>query len=239
MNGIRCAASDLTVFAPHTHKIHEITFFRSGSGTVTIDGVDYPYTDGSVALIPPHTEHSSVANGEAERVYLQGDFSAELPSALPAVFQDDGEGRLLIDLIHRNRFGETNYLHALCHAYLLFIGKHLEQDSAVHRAVQQVSRAIADTYCDSACDVTVLLADSGYAVDYIRSRFKAIVGKTPHEYLTELRIHRACFLMETYRNALSLSRVAEQCGYTDYVHFSKTFKAVVGVSPREFLKTNQ
>jgi AraC-like DNA-binding protein len=35
---------------------------------------------------------------------------------------------------------------------------------------------------------------------------------------------------------MSLSEVAEQVGYDDYVYFSKNFKAVTGVSPREYLK---
>lgn len=236
MDYVRCASSKITVFPPHTHKHYEIVFFRHGTGTVTIDGSDYPYSPGSVALITPETYHSSVSDGDVERIYLQGDFSAELPLTAPAIFQDDGEGRTLIELIYRNRFGNINYLHALCHAFLLFVGRHLEQNDAVHRAVQQASQAIADRYCDSQCDVTAILAESGYAVDYIRACFKEFTGKTPHEYLTELRIRHACFLLETYRASLSLSLIAEQCGYTDYVHFSKTFKKVIGISPRKFLK---
>ena len=237
MKSVRCASSNFTVFSPHTHKMHEIVFFRRGTGTVTISGTAYPYRAGSIALIPPAAEHSSVADSDVERIYLQGDFSAELPSALPTVFDSGDEGRTLIELVHRNRFGNENYLHALCHAYLLFIVRHLQQDDAVHRAVQQAAQSIADRYGDSQCDITAILAESGYAVDYIRARFKEIIGKTPHEYLTELRIRHACFLLETYRGILPLSQVAEQSGYTDYVHFSKTFKAAMGISPREYLKT--
>ena len=238
MDSIRCASTNVTAFAPHAHKQYEILFFRYGTGTVTIDGTTYPYTAGSVALVPPGATHSSVSDGEVERIYVQGDFSAELPSAAPAVFQDDAEGRTLIELIHHNRFSNTNYLQALCHAYALFIAGHLAQDSAIHRAVRKISQAIFDQYNDSQCDVTAILADSGYAVDYIRARFKQVTGRTPHEQLTELRIRHACFLLEMYHRALPLAEIAERCGYTDYVHFSKTFKAVTGVSPREYLKEN-
>lgn len=237
MNAIRCASSNFTFFSPHTHKLHEIVFFQSGSGTVTISGTDHPYHAGSIALIPPATEHSSVSDGDVERIYLQGDFSSELPSALPAVFEGGDEAQALIELIYRNRFGNQNYLHALCHAYLLFIVGHLQQDDAVHRAVRQAAQTIADCYGDSQCDITAILAESGYAVDYIRARFKEFIGKTPHEYLTDLRIRHACFLLETYRGVLPLSQVAEQSGYTDYVHFSKTFKAIIGAAPREYLKS--
>lgn len=68
----------------------------------------------------------------------------------------------------------------------------------------------------------------------MRSCFKKITGKTPNEFLTEIRIKHACFLIEVYRSELSLSEISEQCGYLDYVYFSKKFKSVTGMSPREY-----
>ena len=79
--------------------------------------------------------------------------------------------------------------------------------------------------------------ESGYAEDYIRAHFKRITGKTPNEFLSGIRIKRACFLIETYRDSLSLSQISEQCGYTDYVYFSKKFKSVTGMSPKEYKGT--
>ena len=63
---------------------------------------------------------------------------------------------------------------------------------------------------------------------------RRITGKTPVEFLTDVRIRHACFLMEFYGETLSLGQVAEQCGYNDYVYFSKKFKQAVGLSPRAY-----
>jgi len=43
-------------------------------------------------------------------------------------------------------------------------------------------------------------------------------------------------LIDLYRSTLSLQEIAERCGYTDYVYFSKKFKEVTGVSPRDYKK---
>lgn len=80
------------------------------------------------------------------------------------------------------------------------------------------------------------LIKSGYAEDYIRNRFKAKTGKTPTQFLTDIRIKRACFLIEVYKSSYSLTEISEQCGFTDYIYFSKRFKSITGFSPAEYKK---
>ena len=89
------------------------------------------------------------------------------------------------------------------------------------------------------CDfnVTELLKQSGYAEDYIRMCFKKTVGKTPVEYLTNLRIKHAKTLINIYRNSMPLTDVSFNCGFDDYIYFSRKFKQVVGVSPHAYEKS--
>ena len=83
-------------------------------------------------------------------------------------------------------------------------------------------------------NLTEILQKSGYSEDYIRSVFKKLTGKTPHEFLTDIRMNHACFLIDVYKDTLLLSQIAEKCGYLDYVYFSKIFKSVKGVSPKSY-----
>ncbi len=75
---------------------------------------------------------------------------------------------------------------------------------------------------------------SGYSEDYVRAMFKKSTGKTPIGLLTEMRINHACLLIDMYKKTLSLSEIAEKCGYTDYIYFSRRFKELVGVSPLKY-----
>lgn len=235
---VNCNATTTTTFLPHTHKQHEIVVFLGGRGMFTLGEKVYPFAAGTIVVIPPDTVHSSVADGEVERIYLQGAFDA-LFAARAAVFEDtpDGEGVQLARLVWRHRFGNPNYANALCHAFLQFTAGHLYAEDLLSEAVRQVVRRIGETFADAECRVADLLRESGYAEDYIRAHFKRLTGKTPQTFLTQVRIQHACFLMETYRRTLTLAQVGEQCGYTDYVQFSKKFKAVTGVSPREYVRS--
>ncbi len=234
---VNCNATVATAFLPHTHKQYEIVVFLSGRGTFTLGDKTYPFAAGTIVVVPPDTVHSSAADGEVERIYLQGAFDTVF-AARAAVFEDtpDGEGMQLARLMWRHRFGNPNYANALCHAFLQFAAGYLFAEDPLSEAVRQVVRRIGDTFADAECRVADLLRESGYAADYIRAHFKRLTGKTPQAFLTQARIQHACFLIETYRHTLPLSQVGEQCGYTDYVQFSKKFKAVTGFSPREFLR---
>lgn len=111
-----------------------------------------------------------------------------------------------------------------------------ELDSAMQSSVKKIIAEISQNAFDPQIDLAFILSKSGYSEDYVRSCFKKITGKTPNEFLTDIRIKHACFLIDIYKNALSLSEIAERCGYLDYVYFSKKFKSVMGMSPREYRK---
>ena len=112
----------------------------------------------------------------------------------------------------------------------------LELDSAMQRSVQKVISEIIKNAFDSQINLASILSRSGYSEDYIRSCFKSTTGKTPNEFLTDIRIGHACFLIDVYRDELSLAEISERCGYSDYVYFSKKFKLILGMSPREYKK---
>lgn len=60
------------------------------------------------------------------------------------------------------------------------------------------------------------------------------IGTTPAAHLMRLRLeHAAVYLKEAHVKALSVSEVAEICGFRSAAHFSRAFKAQYGVTPRE------
>jgi len=141
---------------------------------------------------------------------------------------------MLATMIYNNRNKNTDYVSKLCTAYIHFILQYINFTDKLGVAVNKIIYEIETNFCD--CDINLyhLLQKSGYAVDYIRSHFKKVTGKTPNRFLTDIRIKHAAFLIDIYTNTLSLQQIAEQCGYTDYVYFSKTFKTLLGVSPKEY-----
>jgi AraC-like DNA-binding protein len=64
--------------------------------------------------------------------------------------------------------------------------------------------------------------------------FKENIGVTPHLYIHQMRMDKACDLL--HHSDLSIERIAEQCGFFDRYHFSKMFKKAMSISPAEYRK---
>ena len=63
-------------------------------------------------------------------------------------------------------------------------------------------------------------------------RFKGYTGKTPKEYQITCRMERATALL--LGSDLSLSEIAARCGFPSHSFFTKTFKRLTTMTPREF-----
>lgn len=72
---------------------------------------------------------------------------------------------------------------------------------------------------------------------YLGQLFKKETKKTFSQYLNHYRIEKAkVLLIETAKNINEISR---SIGYNNTTYFSKTFKSVVGMSPKEYRKKEQ
>ncbi len=140
-------------------------------------------------------------------------------------------------MIFANRYESQEYFDSLCLAFIHFVLKNVKITSPIEKTVKKIKRQMASKFHDSDLNVTELLKQSGYAEDYIRAHFKKIVGKTPIEYLTELRVKHAKALINIYQNSMLLIDVSFNCGFDDYIYFSRKFKQVFGVSPNTYKKS--
>ena len=220
----------------HTHKNYEIMLYLDGKGYMRTELGNIPFETGTIVIVPPNIKHGSISENGFMNISIEGDFEAYFGFDTVKSFEDNEtqEGKMLAEMIYENRYGNDTYLASLCTAYVCFLMQRFELDSAMQRSVKKITDEISQNAFDSQIDLTLILSKSGYSEDYIRSCFKKITGKTPNEFLTDIRIKHACFLINIYKNKISLSEISERCGYLDYIYFSKRFKSVMGMSPREY-----
>lgn len=222
----------------HSHKCYEVLLYTKGEGYIFADGTKYPFSHGTVLILPPETKHMTYAENSYENIYVNGDLEQFFQFSKPRILSDNErrEAELLATVLYNNRLSGEDLVSSLCSAYMYFVMKNLKTESSMDSAVNRIVYKITDSFHDNSLCLKELLSESGYAEDYIRAHFKKITGKTPNGFLTDVRIRHACILIEVYENSLSLSEIAELCGYTDYIYFSKKFKSVTGESPIQYRK---
>ena len=220
----------------HRHKCYELISYVRGSGTFHGLEGDTAVGAGSIVIVPPGVSHSTTPKDGMQSIYIMGDFGGIFHFDAPVILADnaDSEGLALVQMIYRNRYDNREYIAALCNAMAHFVLRNLKTEDSIELAVRTIIYEITQNFYDESIDLNKLLNQSGYAEDYIRARFRQSTGKTPTAFLNTLRIERACYLIEVYHSAYPLAEIAAQCGYTDYVLFSKRFKAIKGVSPRRY-----
>lgn len=99
-------------------------------------------------------------------------------------------------------------------------------DSPVYRAMQWLQAHIETPF-----QMKVLAAAASVSERTLLRHFQQVLGKTPLEYLHELRVERAKLLLEvTLHDARS---IAQACGYQDAASFRRLFQRTTGVSPSE------
>ena len=97
--------------------------------------------------------------------------------------------------------------------------------------LEQIERYMAD-HCDQPLRIHTLASRCRLSVSRFRELFGHYFGRSPREYLRRLRVLRAKQLI-TYSD-LNLTEIAWQCGFATVHSFSKSFKSVEGVSPRNY-----
>lgn len=82
------------------------------------------------------------------------------------------------------------------------------------------------------------IADTcGLNRSYFGKIFKDAVGKTTQEFLMSYRMTKACELLKLTQ--LSVGDIGKAVGYDNPLHFSRAFKTVYGISPREWRNQNR
>ncbi len=67
---------------------------------------------------------------------------------------------------------------------------------------------------------------------YFGKIFRKQLGQSPQEFLISFRMARAAELLAA--TTISIGEVSQQVGYANQLHFSRAFKKVYGMSPRDY-----
>ncbi len=100
--------------------------------------------------------------------------------------------------------------------------------------INDILKFIEANFTDPDLSLQSAASELGYNAKYISRIFKESLGVTFSEYLKNIRIQHASFLIE--QGITAIKNVAILSGYNDPFYFSNVFKKTVGMSPSEYVK---
>ncbi|MBP5420464.1 MAG: response regulator [Bacteroidales bacterium] len=106
------------------------------------------------------------------------------------------------------------------------------ETSEDERFVKSLQENIEKNLSDADFNVNALAVKMKMSPKQLYRRMKALTGRTPIEYLNEVRMKKAAMLLA--QGSFCVSEVMYLVGYTNSSYFAKCFSAVYGMSPKQY-----
>ncbi|MCL6457102.1 MAG: AraC family transcriptional regulator [Gorillibacterium sp.] len=242
-------------------KYHSLWIIQKGKGLFTIDGIRYPAEPGKVFFFAPHmkVERTTDPNDLLEYSFLRFHYTEVyeekeqwiIPENRTSPFPLSGmytvhNAPRLIDLFEQiyqlwQQHGHITAMrrNLLLQELLLFLILDFRaQKSAGDATVAiELTQDYMVTHYRQSLSVENLARMAGLSPSHYTRLFRKTIGYSPIDYLTHLRVDRAkeMLALSDYR----LKPIAESVGYADEFYFSRVFKKIEGVSPRDYAKKHR
>lgn len=120
------------------------------------------------------------------------------------------------------------------HSIKKIISKTHEKESNVHHKVSMCKGIILSQIGDHTLNIKTLAKKVGTSADYLGRLFQKEAGCSLNHYIQQQRILMARELLG--KSDLDINQVCHQTGFVDPSYFTKVFKKMVHVSPKDYRK---
>ena len=247
-----CGYFDSNVFGPikTTPKrictLFEIEYFLEDANNIFLNDQTYRVKKNRVHICLPGDVRNSELPFKTKFVkfHVEGKIAERLRSA-PRYFRvyRSFEANALLDeiiMLYTSEDYDEILLQGKLLTYISIIleeaGSSQQASSYKRRIVMQAQSYIKEHYgeqirlADVACEVNL-------SPNYFHTMFTEVCGVTPHDYLVEYRISMAKNLLITAE--MTLSEIAERCGFKNQQYLTSVFKSIEGVTPTQFKHKHQ
>ena len=243
-------------FGPATRNHYLFHYIISGTGTLMADNAKgetqtYSIKSGQGFLIFPGQITTYIADQNLPWEYVWIEFDGlrvkealdltELSVNTPVYHSHSKDLReqLMNEMLYIVHHAKESPFHLIGHLYLFL--DYLTQSAKSKKLVQ--SSKMSDYYIKEAINyieqnfqnnITIedIAAICGINRSYFGKIFRNSIGRSPQEFLMNYRMVKATELLKL--TSLSIAEIGSAVGYENQLHFSRAFKTIYGVSPREW-----
>ena len=243
-------------FGPATRNHYLFHYIISGTGTLMADNIKgetqtYSIKSRQGFLIFPGQITTYIADQNLPWEYVWIEFDGlrvkealdltELSVNTPVYHSHSKDLReqLMNEMLYIVHHAKESPFHLIGHLYLFL--DYLTQSAKSTKLVQ--SSKMSDYYIKEAINyieqnfqnnITIedIAAVCGINRSYFGKIFRNSIGRSPQEFLMNYRMVKATELLKL--TSLSIAEIGSAVGYENQLHFSRAFKTIYGVSPREW-----
>lgn len=258
----RC--TPLQSFGPYVRNHYLFHFIISGKGMLLADDQKYPVEAGQGFLICPHQVTSYMADETDPWEYTWLEFdglrareSLSLAGVGPKKPIWQASSREAAELLQKqmlcivdlaesvrpprinSRNVRTRPLQMIGHGFLFLdqlIQSSTHKDDSTDKRLQNfyIKEAISYIEQNYQQDISVemLAGVCGLNRSYFGRIFKENMGESPQQFLMHYRMAKASQLLK--ESKLSICQIGVMVNYPNQLHFSRAFKTVYGIAPREY-----
>ncbi len=228
-----------------TVEYYELEVLKTGTAQSYIDGVPYNHSKSTVILARPNQQRFSVGSFQCDYIHFKSDepVITEYIDRLPFCFiaTDTAELSSLIRGLENESDPLKRYRTVIDVLLTLNnIKGATDKPTAIHDRYIENIIAVKD-YIDinyqSKLTLKELQGVSYLSQNFMRTKFKEIIGLSPHEYLNKVRLaHLTDMLINTDK---SVGEICFECGFESVSYMDAVFKKRYGRTPNEYRKNKR
>ena len=239
----------------HNHDFWEFAIIVNGSDEHTLNDKKDTLTKNTAVLLRPQLDsHYLISNsqdGTILNIRLYTAFVKDFCSNISETFYDEliknermifplteGQLKKIIDYTSfiKSNPSDTNKSSLFFLASYIFEKVFSQYNFLNSEQPQWLTNLFLKIYSPENINWTVkdVVSNTPFSQSHLIRLFKQHTGKTLVEYLTEIKMQRACELL-SFTNSSILS-IAMMLGYIDSSHLNRTFKKYYGISPTQYKK---
>lgn len=228
-----------------------LVYCTAGKGTLIAESKTYPIKAGDCFCLPKNTPHSYAADAKDPwTIYwlhfdgvAAGDFYKHLNLSSPRL-SIGVQARVVrvfdaLAELRRSGYQLAQFIQG-CHqlqallSYLALLSRQQAPQSGKALDWERL-RANMQEHVHGQLNLDALAAEAQLSKYHFSKKFKALTGHSPIQYFINMKMQRACYLLDS--NSRSIKQVGAEMGYEDTYYFSRLFKKVIGLSPRQYRRS--
>lgn len=247
-------------FGPAARNHYLFHYCLSGTGTLYAqddqkESNTFQIKSGQGFMIFPHQVCTYIADYELPWEYVWLEFDGlrvketiELSGLTPQqpVYKaryKDIAATMKDEMLYIVNHKEESSFHLIGHLYLFMDGlvrsstsAHISKGNSLRDFYLKEAFSFMEQNFQNDISVEDIAAFCGLNRSYFGKIFRETMGKTPQEFLISYRMTKAAELLKL--TSLSVGDIGNAVGYPNQLHFSRAFKHIYGISPRQWRYEN-